>query len=520
MKTICKSTLSGVLAGILAAQSALAAPAQPVPSLVNYQGYITDAQGDAIGAGAPVNRKVLFKVYGASAGGVALWTETHTATLSEGRFSVLLGNGAQHNVEPHGDLNDVFASTTATEYYVGITVDNGDGTLNETDTEISPRQRIVSSVFSLRAASADSVTSGTDLKLGADSGLGYYDAGNQFNGASVNGPVVFGGGGGILGTRSGGTDNTALSWDTSGNVSVGGALSVTGNVTGANLSTAGSVTGASINTGGTVTGANITTAGTVTGGNITTAGAVNAGSVNAGTLSATGAISGSSVTAGGNIGAGSLSSTGNLSVGGDVNARLLSAHSGHLAAKNPLSTYGQGLWLEWNRDGGSGVAYIMNQDANAPGGISFGDVSSAGTFAEGMKLLNNNLTVTGNITTAGDSVATGSGSLHIVSGVIKGNGSNPNTASIISGSGFTLSKSHGAYRISFPAGTFTGTPAVTANLTKVVSNSGNVSNIYNNDREFVTIYNPSASFVDLVLNVDGGGHDYTSYISFIAVGTR
>ena len=52
-------------------------------------------------------------------------------------------------------------------------------------------------------------------------GLGWYGSGKLFAGANVDGPALFGNSGGVLGTRSGGTDTSVLAWNSSGNVGIG-----------------------------------------------------------------------------------------------------------------------------------------------------------------------------------------------------------------------------------------------------------------------------------------------------------
>ncbi len=52
-------------------------------------------------------------------------------------------------------------------------------------------------------------------------GLGWYGAGKLFAGTNVNGPVLFGNGGGALGTINAGTNHIALSWNVNGNVGIG-----------------------------------------------------------------------------------------------------------------------------------------------------------------------------------------------------------------------------------------------------------------------------------------------------------
>ena len=61
-------------------------------------------------------------------------------------------------------------------------------------------------------------------------GLGWYGASRLFASANVNGPVLYGWGGGALGSTGSGT-NIALSWDASRNVSIGNNLSVGNSLT-------------------------------------------------------------------------------------------------------------------------------------------------------------------------------------------------------------------------------------------------------------------------------------------------
>jgi len=195
--------------------------AQTVPEFLNYQGTVTDSAGDGLGDTAPVNRKVLFRVYDATTAGGLIWTEEQTVTISKGEFSVLLGQGIQFASESHASLLTVFGEGTSNRY-LEITVDNGDGILNASDLPITPRQRITSTAYSFRAGTADAIASGSSLQLDtSDSGLGYFDAGRTFGGFNMSGPVLYGAGGGALGSKTGATETSALRWDSAGNVGIG-----------------------------------------------------------------------------------------------------------------------------------------------------------------------------------------------------------------------------------------------------------------------------------------------------------
>ena len=140
--------------------------AQSTPSLMSYQSRVTDAAGVLIGNTSPVNRTVTFRLYTASSGGVALYAETQTVTISGGEFGVLIGNGTgitgspgpgSPATTPYKTLSDIINSGTYSSLYLGVTVDDGTAAA---DPEIAPRQQIVSGAFALRAKVAESVVGG------------------------------------------------------------------------------------------------------------------------------------------------------------------------------------------------------------------------------------------------------------------------------------------------------------------------------------------------------------------------
>jgi hypothetical protein len=153
-------TLSLLLGASLALAQSVA-----VPMLLSYQGRATDAAGVLIGNTAAVNRTITFKIYNLSTGGSAVYAEAQTATISGGEFSVLIGNGVGLAGSPGPsapattltNLSKVINETTG-NIYLGVTVDDG---TSAADTEISPRQQLVSGAYSLRAKTAESVVNGS-----------------------------------------------------------------------------------------------------------------------------------------------------------------------------------------------------------------------------------------------------------------------------------------------------------------------------------------------------------------------
>lgn len=58
------------------------------PTLINYQGYLTDNSGNALDTTA----NVTFRIFDVSSGGIPIWTEVISVTSVDGLFNVELGN--------------------------------------------------------------------------------------------------------------------------------------------------------------------------------------------------------------------------------------------------------------------------------------------------------------------------------------------------------------------------------------------------------------------------------------------
>jgi len=220
-------TTSRILAFLFFSGASLIAA---VPATINYQGVVADSAGNLLAPSTPVNRKVIFRIFDASTGGTRLWTEEQTVTIFKGEFSVLLGAGTTATGTASSETRPAFDTVftaAATSRFIEIMVDNGDGVINASDSPISPRQSITSAAFAFRSQVAESILSGSDLTITPTSGtatnygLGWYGSGRQWNGFSVDGPVLYGNSGGVLGSNASGTRNTALLWDASGRVGIG-----------------------------------------------------------------------------------------------------------------------------------------------------------------------------------------------------------------------------------------------------------------------------------------------------------
>jgi len=150
-----------------------------VPGFISYQGRVVDASGANVGAGTPVNRTVIFRIWDNPSSTNAanlIYSEAQTVTVSEGEFSVLVGQGVANPTQTYGysettkklaDIGSAFGGSTR---YLGVTV-AATATIATTDNEITPRQQIVSTAFSMRAKYAEQVGSNGVAALTAlDSG--------------------------------------------------------------------------------------------------------------------------------------------------------------------------------------------------------------------------------------------------------------------------------------------------------------------------------------------------------------
>jgi hypothetical protein len=98
-----------------------------VPHLLSYQGVLADNLGDPVPDGT---YQMTFSIYENATGGSALWSETRTVQVTDGRFSILLGNVTP--IPP-----DVFLN--GSERWLGVQV--------ESDAEMTPRQRLASVAY-------------------------------------------------------------------------------------------------------------------------------------------------------------------------------------------------------------------------------------------------------------------------------------------------------------------------------------------------------------------------------------
>ena len=134
-----------LLAAALQAPRARAADSNP-PERLTYQGYLTDANGSALGTNAPKNYDVVFRIYDSQSGGSELWAEQQTVTVDKGYFSVLLGEGSTYQSEPHPLLlSGLFTNNTASDRYIEMLVKGIGAGSPPADVTLLPRLRLLTS---------------------------------------------------------------------------------------------------------------------------------------------------------------------------------------------------------------------------------------------------------------------------------------------------------------------------------------------------------------------------------------
>lgn len=122
--------IRGILVLLFAITPAVSSVKAAVPSTMSYQGILKNSSGNHISG----TFSMQFKIYGASTGGTALWTETQSSVeASYGKFSVELGS-----VTP---LNLAFDQ----EYWLSVKVG--------TDDEMMPRIKLTSVGYAYMAQS-------------------------------------------------------------------------------------------------------------------------------------------------------------------------------------------------------------------------------------------------------------------------------------------------------------------------------------------------------------------------------
>jgi microcystin-dependent protein len=136
-----KAALYG--AGLLLAS--MVACAAEVPKLINYQGKLTNATGEALPDG---EYSVKFELYDAAADGNLVWGESRTVTLIKGVFNVALG-GAGSQPVAGAAVNDIGFAFGGSNRFLQTTIISGPNV--QEGTALLPRQQMTSVPYAVTA---------------------------------------------------------------------------------------------------------------------------------------------------------------------------------------------------------------------------------------------------------------------------------------------------------------------------------------------------------------------------------
>jgi hypothetical protein len=127
--------------------NATASQAPAIPAVVNYQGKLTDADGNA----RTGTYSMTFTIYSDESGSNPVWSETHSVQVIDGLFNVLLGRDTA-----------LTPSTLNGDRWLGVQV--------ETDPEMRPLEPLVSVPYALLANVTDGSITTAKIADGAVTG--------------------------------------------------------------------------------------------------------------------------------------------------------------------------------------------------------------------------------------------------------------------------------------------------------------------------------------------------------------
>lgn len=139
-----------------------------IPQLINYQGFLTDSDGNPLEG----TFSITFKIWNAASGGTELWTETQSSVnVINGVYNVQIGSDTLSPPFPE----DLFDG----DIYLGVTV--------ESDSEMTPRKQITSVAFAMKAALTEGVVDQgvTTMMIGDDAVTGAKIAADEVTSSHI-----------------------------------------------------------------------------------------------------------------------------------------------------------------------------------------------------------------------------------------------------------------------------------------------------------------------------------------------
>ena len=169
-----------------------AAHAAGPPEAMTYQGFLVDANGNALAPSTPANYPVIFRIFQTASGGASLWSEQQIVTVDKGNFSVILSEGSAVGAEPKPLLSTVL-STNGADRYIQISV-----TIGTTTSDMLPRLRLLPSPYAFLATSANNLVSPAGVPV-----IRYGNSRVEVTGDIAASGVISGNGAGLTGLTAG-----------------------------------------------------------------------------------------------------------------------------------------------------------------------------------------------------------------------------------------------------------------------------------------------------------------------------
>ncbi|MDX1776372.1 MAG: hypothetical protein R3297_07300 [Desulfobulbales bacterium] len=137
--------------GVLISLSIASMSAAQVTKKINYQGMLTDSNGNPIDTSSSGPITVTFSIYSETEIG-PLWQQSHDIETTDGIFNVILDGGGNGSIE-----NPPLSLNFNQQYWLGVKIG--------TDEEMTPRQLLTSVPFALMAGEAATAQTVVNLSI-------------------------------------------------------------------------------------------------------------------------------------------------------------------------------------------------------------------------------------------------------------------------------------------------------------------------------------------------------------------
>ena len=148
------NTIQSWLAALIFVGSLASGEAQSVPSLINYQGRLTDASGNPLPNGTyGVAFRLWSKKAATDSGNLLIWGQEYNVAVQSGVFNVILGASGGTPIT-NAAVNDLNFAFTEPDRFIGLTITRNTNGPIANPIEIVPRQQVLASPYAVTASFA------------------------------------------------------------------------------------------------------------------------------------------------------------------------------------------------------------------------------------------------------------------------------------------------------------------------------------------------------------------------------